>query len=354
MVSIILVNYKGWNDSIECIESLLKLSLKNFQIILVDNASPDDSIAHVCDWADGAIKATTKNGELSYLSQPHHPKPLDFRLISTEDLAFNKKETRIKEKLIIIKSKQNNGFSAGNNIGIDFALANSNPKYIWLLNNDTVVPPLTLEYLLESAESYEASGEKVGIIGAKLLHYYKPQRIQAIGGKLDQLTLNTSHLASMEIDKQQYDYDVSEKIDYPVGASMFVNTDFIKEVGLMAEEYFLYYEELDWVHRGKAKSWRVGHCWKAAIYHKEGESIGSNSEPTLKSEMADYYALRSKLLFLYKFYPFRAPLVYLTITLTILNRIKRRQFNRIPRILALCISGPEKLKRSTFNNKRPL
>ncbi|HIP33256.1 MAG TPA: hypothetical protein EYG89_00650 [Bacteroidia bacterium] len=122
---------------------------------------------------------------------------------------------------------------------------------------------------------------------------------------------------------------------------MLVSKGFIKEVGLMCEDYFLYFEELDWAIRGKKKGYQLGYCWESKVYHKEGGSIGSSSKGEEKSEIADYYGLRNRIVFTKKFYPKYLLSVYLGFIMVIWNRIRRGHFKRILKILKLIRSKRE-------------
>ncbi len=110
---------------------------------------------------------------------------------------------------------------------------------------------------------------------------------------------------------------------------MFVSREFIEDVGLMDERYFLYFEDLDWSERAKRKGYELKYCWKSKVYHKEGGSIGSSSKGEKKSKLADYYGIRNRIIFTKKFYPQYQWSVYLSLLGVILNRIKRKQFDRI-------------------------
>ena len=114
---------------------------------------------------------------------------------------------------------------------------------------------------------------------------------------------------------------------------MLVSRDFIKEVGLMCEDYFLYFEEMDWALRGKQKRYQLGYCWESRVYHKEGGSIGSSSKGTKKSEIADYYGLRNRIVFTKKFYPKYLWSVYFGFLVVVWNRIRRRQVKSFLKLL---------------------
>lgn len=331
-VYIVLVNYNGWKDTIECLESLLRSCCENFQVIIVDNSSTDNSAAHILSWAQGREYATAANPHMSHFTSPCIKKPIHY--FYKPDASIDRLSLRENEKhcrLILIQSEENRGFAAGNNIGISYALAKNDAAYIWLLNNDTVVEVGTLMALVNKARKYAMEGRKVGMIGAKLLYYDFPDRIQGVAGLYNKWFARTQHLGMLKKDHGQYDNeDITRRMDYPIGASMFVSMDFIKDVGLMCEDYFLYFEEMDWAIRGREKGWELGYCWHARVFHKEGSSAGATSRKSHeKSAIADHHSIRNRILFTKKFYPAQLPTVRLSFLFVLFNRIRRRQFDRL-------------------------
>ena len=100
---------------------------------------------------------------------------------------------------------------------------------------------------------------------------------------------------------------------------------FLARVGLMAEEYFLYFEELDWAERGKRSGFRLSVCSDSVIYHKEGASTGIAEDPRKKSVLADYYVMRNRILFARSFRPWTCPTIYLGVLASLMLRLARRQ-----------------------------
>lgn len=217
-------------------------------------------------------------------------------------------------------------------MGIRLAMEHG-ADYIWILNNDTVVEKKALTALVKKIEG----NASIGICGSRIVYYHQRDTIQALGGgsynKWLGLTTNFGQL-------QQFDtpfdvQDIEANLDFIIGASMFVSKSFIEEVGLISEDYFLYYEEVDWGIKAK-KKFNLGFAPDSIVYHKEGASIGaSNRDKKNKSRLSDYYLIKNRLKLTYKFYPYLLPLVYLTNIYSIFNRIKRNQWERIPMILKL-------------------
>ena len=240
-VSIIILNYRNAVDTVECLESVLRLDYPNFQVIVVDNASPDDSVEHLKNWAQGLETApASEHPELAALTQPALPKPI---AVGTPTALEN-------QQLTLIESSANKGFAAGNNLGIAHALKRHNAHYIWLLNNDTIVPPNALRALVDAHVQRSAHGQQVGILGSKLRFYDTPELLQGIGTRFFPKRARILQIGTLEPDTGQYD-DGQTQVDSIIGASIFVSADFINHVGPMAEEYFLYNEEIDWSERAR-------------------------------------------------------------------------------------------------------
>lgn len=304
-IYIIILNYNGWKDTIECLESVLKNDYENYQIIVVDNDSPNNSMEYIINWADGKQEVVyDENSQLKYLSQPFVSKPLEY-IYYTKEEALNggdiKKESKLNNPIIFIQTGANDGFAAGNNVGIKYALAKDDFEYVWLLNNDTVIERDSLINMVNRFQRKVVT-EQIGIMGSKLMYYHNPQIIQAMGGVYSDWKARGYHLGGLEKDIGQYNNDEFIKdISYPVGASMLLSKQFLQDVGLMNEEYFLYYEELDWMDRAKAKRYRLDISYESRVYHKEGGSIGTNSDITQQSDLSIFYLARSHKMFILKY-----------------------------------------------------
>ena len=341
-VYIIILTYKGWKDTIECLESVLKSTYANYQVIVVDNHSPDDSLKRIKLWALGEQEAAfLPQPPISDLVLPLVKKPLSFivsqpngqvresyQIHAPADPALEGVLPTTKEPLIIIPAPDNLGYSYGNNIGLTYALAKGDGAFFWILNNDTVVDQDALKNLVATAETLSGAPEKMGIMGSKLLFYYAPETLQGVGGKYNRWTAIGRHVGAYEKDTGQYDHQKLEQ-DYVIGASLFVDANFVTEVGLLNEEYFLYFEEPDWIIRGQRKGWGIGYCYQAKVYHKEGGFSGTAQKGKDRSVFSDYYGLRNRLIFTRKFYPYALPVVYLSFFAIFINRLKRKQYGRL-------------------------
>ncbi|MGK7371041.1 MAG: hypothetical protein ACNS64_12575, partial [Candidatus Halalkalibacterium sp. M3_1C_030] len=205
-----------------------------------------------------------------------------------------------------------------------------------ILNNDTVVDKNALGSLVKKMKI----DGSIGICGSRLVYYHDRETIQALGGgRYNKWLGTTKHIGANEPASTDFaEEEIERRLDYIVGASMLVSKPFLEEVGLLSEDYFLYYEELDWAIRGK-ETFRLGYADNSLVFHKEGASIkGNNVNLNSKSRLSDYYQIKNRLKFTWKFYPHFLPVVYLTVFYSILNRIKRKQWKRIPMIIKICFT----------------
>lgn len=343
-VYIIIVNYNGGKDTVECLESLLKLKYSNFQIIVIDNSPDFKSCQYIQQWA---LRGTAIETAFPQLLLPFADKPLnEFTSVSENDLLIND----FYSKVIVAKTHRNEGFSAANNIGLNYVLRRDDFEFVWLLNNDTVVEPDSLTQLVQYMSKNKNA--RIGILGAKVMEYEAPDIIQSAGGGILIKPLAYSKLIGAgQKDAGQFDLD-SVKMDFVAGTSMLVTKGFLREVGPMEENYFLYFEEPDWVERGKRLKWKIRYCYRARLYHKGGATTGGKGYSSQKrgsSDMSDYYFQRAKVLFTWKHFWYLVPTVYLSFFIVVLNRLRRGQFHRIKNLLRMLICPSTKFSEKNAN-----
>ena len=272
-VTIILLNYNGWEDAIECLESVYKITYPNWELILVDNGSVDGSVSKIKEWAAGKIPVESK-----FFEYDAEGKPIQY----IEELFYDEKEARVKaskkekewdmvlphQKLSILRIEKNRGFTGGNNIGIEYILKERETDYILLLSNDTVVDPEFLGALVKVAES----DEKIGIVGPKVFHYKDPEVLQSFGMTVDYLTGKIKHIGAGERDNHQF--DETKEIDAIYGCVMLISRNVIDKVGGFDESFFTYVEELDLCLRVLKRGYKVTLSPEGKIYHKVRGSKG--------------------------------------------------------------------------------
>lgn len=323
-VYIVIVNWNGWKDTIECLESVFRQRYGHYQVVVCDNASANDSLAFIRQWAVGEIEAEVSvEHPLRQLTFPPIAKPLSYAEYTRAEAETVISAADDEGQLVLIQTGANLGFAGGNNVGLRYVLARGDAKYIWLLNNDTVIDANALASAVALAETDEA----VGMVGAKLLHYDRPEVIQTVaGGRIVPWQAAVKLLGRDQEDLGQWDDPVD--IDYITGASLLVKDVTLRATGLIDEQYFMYAEELDWCLRARQLGWRLRYSPESIVWHKEGSSVG------FKSPLHDYYAVRSALLWVKKFYPRALPaaMAYL-IYQSVLPKILRRQPARLAAVL---------------------
>ncbi len=246
---IVILNWNGWRDTIACVESCLRLTWPNFRIVIVENGSTD--------------------GSEDFLRR-HFPE---------EE---------------IIQSGDNLGFAGGNNVGIRRAMEHG-ADYVWLLNNDAVADTEALRMLVEAMEGDTAAG----IAGSKVYYLDDPRRIWFAGGMWEKGRLRLRHLGANKLDEGGFD-EVRE-MGSVSGCSMMVRSAVVRDIGLMEEGYFLYWEDVEWCARAQEKGYKVLFVPGSRIWHKASSSVGKSSFSQY------YYSTRNGFFFLRKYDPLLLP-----------------------------------------------
>jgi hypothetical protein len=307
-VYILLLNWNGWKDTIECLETVFRNDYPNYQVVVCDNDSQDRSIERIKDWAEGRLNAEVpEKNSLRNLSFPSVNKPVPYVEYSREDAEAGRITTCIDAPLILIQTGENLGFAGGNNVGLRYALARDDFDYVWLLNNDTVIKPNALtEMVKRMQEKPEA-----GICGSTLPYYYEPEKIWALGGATyNKWLARPKCIGHDQPTNQAIDSKLIEhNIYYIAGASMVVSRSFLKDIGLMNEEYFLYFEELDWAARAW-KKYSMVYAPNSFVYHKVGVST-KTLDKLGKSSISEKLARRNCVLFTRKYFIWVLPTVLL-------------------------------------------
>jgi GT2 family glycosyltransferase len=329
-IYIIILNYNGWADTLECLESVLRNNYLNYQCIIVDNDSPNHSMKYLKAWAEGKLDVWNPiNCALKHLSFPPEKKPINY-VFYTENEVLNKEinkeaEAKLNNSIIFIQSNENKGFAAGNNIGIKYAIKKNDFEYIWLLNNDTVIQSDTIVELVDYATK-----NKSDITGSAMYYFDSPKTIQAFGGHINRFFGTGSHILNKN--------EIKNKLDYVVGSSFLISKKCLERIGLLPEEYFLYYEEVDYCFNARNNNLKLAIATDSIVYHKEGATIGANNkDKNNKSELNESLSLKNRIQFSNKYLNNRFGL-YLGLFISFLIRIKRLQLRRAFRIIKIGIN----------------
>jgi GT2 family glycosyltransferase len=242
VVAIIVLNYQGAADTITCIASLKALDYPHTRLIVVDNASKDDSVEKI------------------KVAFPQTASP----------------------EVELIEAPSNEGYSVGNNWGIQKALAQPDVDYIWLLNNDTTVPTDALSQLVQRAQEYPQS-----LIGPVVV--YPDGRFQRVGNRI-----NPWRGALVSYSEEQVrDRMAVESLS---GCSMLVPRQVFETVGLLSPDYFLYFEDNDFCLRARQFGFSCVVAAQAKVYHQEGATTGR------QRPLVTYYYQRNRLYLAQQFF----------------------------------------------------
>ena len=178
---VIVLNWNGWKDTIECLESVFRLDCKDFRVIVCDNASTDGSLERLKEWARGEIQfgeiqSGAVNPGLCHLSNPPVLKPIPYIQLTREEAESC--DGVGSAPLVLIEAGANLGYAGGNNVGLRYALGDATAEFFWLLNNDTVADPGALAEMILFMRQHP----NVGLCGSLNLSYFEPQRTLLRGG----------------------------------------------------------------------------------------------------------------------------------------------------------------------------
>jgi len=224
-----------------------------------------------------------------------------------------------------IRSERNTGFAGGNNLGIRQAKGD----YLFLVNNDTEVTASLISLLAETLDRHPS----VGAVSPKIHYYDHPGMLQYAGyTPVNYYTGRNRCIGQFEQDHGQYD-DRSGATAYAHGAAMMVRREAVEKAGLMDENYFLYYEELDWCARIRQAGYEIWVNMQALILHKESVSVGK------KTALKEYFMNRNRILFVRKHAPafvftvFCCYFMLAVVPRNVLLYIRERQWGFIPVLL---------------------
>lgn len=246
LVTVVVVNWNGIKDTIECLDSLMCLDYDRFNIIVVDNGS--------CDGSGDIIK---------------HKYP----------------------DVLVIRNEDNLGYTEANNIGIRYAL-NNGAEYICILNNDTIVDKHFISTAIAAFNKYN----NVGMVGPKILSYHKRNVLWYAGPKTTWIygrLIDIGHRGYGEIDCGQYDQ--TKTVGFITGCAFVLHRDVIKKVGYLDNRYFAYFEDIDYCLRAKYAHYNLVYEPKSIVWHK---AKSSSFDINTYSSVSMYFGVRNRLLFM--------------------------------------------------------
>lgn len=279
----VVLNWNGWRDTLACVHSLLRAEPAPGRIVICDNGSADDSLPQL----EAALRSAVGEG------------------LQCIDRAGVDRADITAARVWLVANGANLGYAGGNNVGLRLALRDPACDCFWILNNDTEVAPDALAALL----AHMAAQPRIGLCGSTLVYAHDRQTVQAWGGSAyARWTGRTRHLgahtrlAALPADPAA----VEAQMACVVGAAMLVRRDWLESIGLMTEDYFLFFEEIDWAARAAGR-FRLGWAPRSVVFHQEGASIGTAAGGG--SPLSLYYLFRNRLRFAWRFHGAFVPAV---------------------------------------------
>jgi len=253
------------------------------------------------EFTDRVCKTLVAGGEVSYIVIVDNSDKDEF-------ININKNKFPLyAANVFYINPGENRGYAAGNNIGIKYILANLSVDYIWIINNDIIPQKNAAGFMIETIRS---CGDK-SICGS-VLYYYEDKDtidensvIQCYGGGKYYPAIGKSKLYFKNKHRSELALLKNKQVDFIMGASMMVPVNAFKELGFIPEEYFMYYEELDWQTSARKKGYKLIVSEPSEIIHMDGLSTKN------KKHTYYYYMNRAAIIFTKKHYAYFLPLVIL-------------------------------------------
>lgn len=236
MVSIITINYNGWEDTCELIASLKRFETYPYEVIVVDNASKGDD----------ALKLRRRYSDIT-----------------------------------VIQSPENRGFAGGNNLGFKYAKGD----FILFLNNDMILKAPMLKPMVDCLKNQSFAG-----VSPCIAYLFKPDTIQYYGYK-DMTAITLKHTTKPFDPSRRERFMQPEATEVLHGGAMMVRRDVIEKVGLMTENYFLFYEEFDWSRRMREAGYKLFYEPASVVYHKESMTIKR------QTPLREYYLSRARMIY---------------------------------------------------------
>jgi GT2 family glycosyltransferase len=292
-VTVIILNWNRWKDTIECLASVVQNGYSNYTVIIVDNASTDDSLAKIDAYCKNELKAAPHFS--NRLIRNRSTLIANYTLIDADAPACRSNDVSyLGTELVIIQNDQNYGFAEGNNIAIAYALEVLNPDYVLLLNNDTVVDKCFLTELVVAAEA----DDDIGLTQPKILRYVD-SRIDNTGILCDVLG-NTTRRGLCEKDRGQYDRDMEAGFFYASGACLLIKKSLLSALGGECFDlmFFAYHEDVDLSWMARLLNYKILFCPTSLCHHKGGATSGGHNPQTA------YLIYRNRMRVLIKNYSF--------------------------------------------------
>lgn len=292
MIGVIIVTFNGAGVIEPCLKSLFEGTDQEFRVVIVDNNSADNTVETIRKWV-GAFHAPRHEGQ----EQNGNSGLLLREYTVGDDIACNLDAFG---DVTILQTGANLGFAGGVNAGIRAILPVEAFDLFWVLNPDTVVAPDTVAVYRKLGRD----DDNFSLMGCRILFLDTPDRIQSDGSTINRWTGVCSNL-NRAAPATGTPLPPSERIDYLSGSNMVASRRFLETAGLMREDYFLYYEEVDWAFQRGALPLKLTN--ETFIYHHGGATIGSGNLTSQPNAFANYFNFRNRIRFIARHFPLRLP-----------------------------------------------
>ena len=272
-VVIIVLNWNGWRDTIECLESLNEVRYDNLEVIVVDNASKDESLEKIVSWCN-------KNEIFYHKLFRELDSPEKIPALNSGEKCCGKGAIK---QLVLISLNENAGFCLGNNIGMRQAAANG-AEFFLILNNDTIVTPNFLRPMVETAQQEE----KIGLVGGIICYADNPDMIWFAGGSLNKYLESLLEFQGKFYTRVKFDRILNT--DLVTGCMMLIPRRVYDRLGGFYEGFFIWSEDWEYSLRAKRAGYKLVLATRAKIYHKCGRSLG------IMKPLSYYYGTRNRLM----------------------------------------------------------
>lgn len=269
IVAVIVLNWNGWRDTIECLESLYQQECSSYQIIVVDNGSTDNSLKYIEQWAQGNLFLTSRFLEYDRIGKPIFI--VRYSKEKAESGGTEISESKLlkltsNKRMILTVNNTNLGFAMGVNVGIRYALKH-NFEFMLVLNNDTVIEKNALRNMI----SHMLLNKSVGALTAQINYYDSPDLIWNTGGYLTAFG-NRKYYNHNTIDNGQQQKNYPGRVTFVTGCALLIRRSVFKKYGLFTEKFFFGEEDFEFSLRMKKYGVCLACCTNSRVYHKMEKS----------------------------------------------------------------------------------
>lgn len=279
-LGVVVVTYAAADVIATCLETLMGAKNVKLRVVVIDNGSPDNTCETIRAWASGSKQVNvTLPFDVPAVSKPI---PLD--------------GSGSTHHVTLVETGTNSGFAGGVNKGLALLAQDPEVDRFWILNPDCAVPPDTPALFASAPDGFS-------LMGGRIVFLDDPDKIQIDGGHMRWATGVTYNAGYLQ-DPASTPAPDPTTLDFISGASMVASRAFYESVGPMQEDYFLYYEEVDWAQRRNAP---LAYAHDAVVYHEGGASIGSRTTKQEASALSLYFIYRARVKYLWRFWKFGIP-----------------------------------------------